>query len=167
MSGQGRSGKDEQALPSKFEVVSLAESTCLSWSARSQSDSTVPVGLGPHDALWIERSFPWRYLGLCWRFIILGGEVALELGFARPKFGVCVPSKLSWPHLESLLPVQLTAISVQLIYHLPTQMSPGFLKRDERGIGWSRFLLVLKVAPEGCAASSQVNLADFWPPLAA
>lgn len=44
------------------------------------SDSTVQVGLGPHDALWIEGSPPWRYLGLRWELFILGGEAAVELG---------------------------------------------------------------------------------------
>jgi len=61
------------------------------------SDSTVQVGLGPHDALWVEGSHAWRYLGVRWELFILGGEAALELGLCTAKIRCLLfLRKLSW-----------------------------------------------------------------------
>src|SRR5271169_6516820 len=102
-------------------------------------------------------------------YSFLVGRQQLSWGCVRLKFGVCVLDQVVMGQLKPPLPTRLGDLR-QLIYHLPTQISPGLSQEYERGkvlICWSRFLLVSeKVAPEGCATSRQVQLADFFKPCA-
>lgn len=41
------------------------QGTRLFMVCEKSSDSTVPIELRPYDAVWVERSSPWRYFGLC------------------------------------------------------------------------------------------------------
>jgi hypothetical protein len=99
--------------------------------------------------LGVERSPSWRYLGLCWRLFILGGEAAVELGFARPKFGVCVSEQVVVAHLESFLPVRLSVISVSSFITCQHRFHRA-VSRVRKREGSDRLVKIL-TGSEGCA----------------
>jgi hypothetical protein len=80
-------------------------------------------------------------------------------GRVRPKFGICVPETRRLTSSRSCLSTPCPAYGDlrQLIYRLANTDFAELSQVYERGkvlVCWSRFLLVLKVEPEGCAARS-------------
>jgi hypothetical protein len=115
------------------------------------SDSTVQVGLGPHDALWVEGKSSMEIsrcsLGIIhsWR----GG--GLELGVVYGQNSVLVvPEKVVVVHLRSPYLHYLPVISVSSFITCQHRFRRTFLKRKRKREG-SDMLVKILTGSEACA----------------